>query len=151
MRPVIFPFVACLLITPAFVGAQNVEFNNPPELGKPNNYSHVVIVNRGKLIIISGQTGLNAKGDIDPDFAVQAKQAFHNLGIALAAAGAKPSNLVKLTYFVAGLNHENLLALRDARDSFVNSQHPPASTLVGVQNLFRDDVQIEIDAEAVIP
>jgi 2-iminobutanoate/2-iminopropanoate deaminase len=44
-----------------------------------------------------------------------------------------------------------LLALRDARDSFIDPQHPPASTLVGVQALFRDDLQIEIDAEAVLP
>jgi enamine deaminase RidA (YjgF/YER057c/UK114 family) len=38
-----------------------------------------------------------------------------------------------------------------ARDSVIDKQHPPASTLAGVQSLFGDDVQIEIDAEAVIP
>jgi 2-iminobutanoate/2-iminopropanoate deaminase len=41
--------------------------------------------------------------------------------------------------------------LREARDSVIDKEHPPASTLAGVQALFREDVQIEIDAEAAIP
>ena len=31
------------------------------------------------------------------------------------------------------------------------SDHPPASTLAGVQAIFRYDVEVEIKAEAVIP
>ena len=71
--------------------------------------------------------------------------------MALAAAGAKPADLIKINYLVVGLNHEKLIALREARDSVIDKEHPPASTLAGVQALFRDDVQIEIEAEAVIP
>jgi 2-iminobutanoate/2-iminopropanoate deaminase len=126
-------------------------FKNPPEISKPNGYTHVVVVNRGKLAFISGQVGLNSKGEIFSDFAAQAKQAFANLKTALAAAGATPTAIVKLNYYVVGLDHDKLAALRIARDSVLDTQHPPASTLAGVQSLFRDDVQIEIDAEAVIP
>src|SRR6185437_10053987 len=86
--------------------AQNTEFRNPSELSKPNGYTHVVVVNHGKLVFISGQVGLNSKGEISPDFATQARQAFANLKIALAAAGAKPADLVKLNYYVVGLNHD---------------------------------------------
>jgi 2-iminobutanoate/2-iminopropanoate deaminase len=43
------------------------------------------------------------------------------------------------------------MALREARDSVIDKERLPASTLAGVQALFRDDVQIEIEAEAVIP
>jgi enamine deaminase RidA (YjgF/YER057c/UK114 family) len=85
------------------------------------------------------------------DFPAQAKQAFANLKTALAAAGATPKNIVKLNYYVVGLNHDKLLALRAIRDTFIDVNHPPASTLAGVQALFRDDAQIEIEAEAVIP
>jgi 2-iminobutanoate/2-iminopropanoate deaminase len=131
--------------------AQSVEFKNPSELSKPNGYTHVVVVNRGKLVFISGQVGLNSKGEISPEFAAQAKQAFANLKIALAAAGAKPADLVKLNYYVVGLNHDKLAVLREARDTLIDKQHPPASTLAGVESLFRPDVQVEIDAEAVIP
>jgi 2-iminobutanoate/2-iminopropanoate deaminase len=131
--------------------AQNVEFKNPPELSKPNGYSHVVIVNHGRLIFVAGQVGMDKDGKIAGDFAAQAKQAFANLKVALAAAGAKPADLIKINYFVMGLDHEKLMALREARDSVIDKEHPPVSTLVGVQALFRDDVQIEIEAEAAIP
>ncbi len=68
-----------------------------------------------------------------------------------AAAGATPENLVKLNYFVVGLNHDRLLALREVRAQFISKEHPPTSTLVGVQSLFRDDCLIEIEGVAVIP
>jgi enamine deaminase RidA (YjgF/YER057c/UK114 family) len=131
--------------------AQTAEFKNPPELSKPNGYTHVVVVNHGKLVFISGQVGLNRKGEISPDFAAQTKQVFANLKIALDAAGAKPADLVKLNYYVVGLNHDKLAALREARDTIIDKQHPPASTLAGAESLFRPDVQVEIDAVAVIP
>jgi 2-iminobutanoate/2-iminopropanoate deaminase len=141
---------AGILLLAAAAQVQMMEFKNPPELSKPNGYTHVVVLNHGKLIFVSGQVGLNSKGEISPDFAAQAKQAFANIKAALAAAGATPANLVKLNYYVVGLNHDKLTALREARDSIIDKQHPPASTLAGVQSLFRDDVQIEIEAEAVI-
>lgn len=131
--------------------AQNVEFRNPPELSKPNGYSHVAMVNKGRLVFISGQVGLDKDGKLAGDFAAQAKLAFANLKTALAAAGAKPADLVKLTYYVVGLNRDKLLALRVARDAVIDKEHPPASTLAGVQALFRDDVQVEIEAVAVAP
>jgi 2-iminobutanoate/2-iminopropanoate deaminase len=150
MKCALSVLAACLFAVSA-AHAQTAEFRNPPELAKPNGYSHVVIVNRGKLVLISGQTGLNSKGEISPDFAAQAKQAFANLKIALAAAGAKPADLVKLNFYIVDINHDKLAALREARDAVIDKQHPPASTLAGLQALFRPDVQVEIDAEAVIP
>ena len=94
---------------------------------------------------------MNKDGKMASDFAAQAKQTFTNLKLALAAVGAKPSDLVKINYFVAGLNHDKLVALREARDGVINKEHPPANTLAGVQALFREDAQVEIEAEAVIP
>jgi len=145
------PILLALFLFPLVATSQQVEFKNPPDISKPNGYTHVVIVNPGKLIFISGQVGMDKDGKISTDFTGQARQAFANLQAALAGAGAKPENLVKLNYYVVGLNHERLLAIREARDKFVNREHPPASTLAGVQALFRDDVQLEIEAEAVLP
>jgi hypothetical protein len=36
------------------------------------------------------------------------------------------------------------------RDSYVNREHPPASTLVVVKQLFRKELLIEVDAVAVV-
>ena len=144
--------IGCVLIgLVPIVRAQSAEFKNPSDLSKPNGYSHVVVVNHGRLVFVSGQVGMDKDGKMASDFAAQAKQAFTNLKLALAAVGAKPSDLVKINYFVVGLNHDKLVALREARDGIIDKDHPPASTLAGVQALFREDVQVEIEAEAVIP
>ena len=150
MKRAVF-IIASILILAADAPAQNLQFKNPAELAKSNGYTHVVVVNHGKLAFISGQVGLNSKGEISSNFAAQAKQAFANLKAALAAAGATPADIVKLNYYVVGLDHDKLTALRVACDSVIDKQHPPASTLAGVQSLFRDDLQIEIDAEAIVP
>jgi 2-iminobutanoate/2-iminopropanoate deaminase len=150
-------FRSCLILSlfaaTGMVLAQSAEFKSPPDLNRPNGYTHVVVVNRGKLIFISGQVGLDRKGQMagSGDFVSQAKQAFANLNSALAAAGAKASDLAKLNYFVVGLDGAKLSALRRARDAMIDKSRPPASTLVGVQSLFREDAQIEIEAEALVP
>jgi len=147
----------CAMVGSAVLGlvpialSQNVEFHNPAELSKPNGYTQAVVVKRGQLIFISGQVGVDKDGKAAADFAEQVKLAFLNLKAALASAGAKPADLVKLNYYVVGLNHDKLLTLREARDSVIDKDRPPASTLAGVQALFREDVQVEIEAEAVIP
>ena len=143
--------LAIALLFPVAATSQQVEFKNPPDISKPNGYTHVVIVNHCKRVFISGQVGMDKDGKVSTDFAAQARQAFSNIQAALAAAGARPSNLVKLNYYVVGLNHDKLLAIREARDKIIDKDHAPASTLAGVQALFRDDVQLEIEAEAVLP
>jgi len=132
--------------------SQSVTFANSPDLNTPPGYTHAVVVNSGKIIFIAGQVGLDKQGKMvgKEDFRAQAAQAFANLKAALAAAGAKPENLVKLNYYVVGLNHEKLLALRELRSSFVSKDNPPASTLIGVAALFSEEASIEIEAVAVI-
>jgi 2-iminobutanoate/2-iminopropanoate deaminase len=70
---------------------------------------------------------------------------------ALAAAGTTPSHIVKLNYYVVGLDGEKLKALREVRGHYLDEQHLPASTLAGVQALFRPDVMVEIEVTATLP
>ena len=141
-----------LLLLPAVAFGQ-ARYINAPDLAPPNGYSHAVVVNRGRVVYVSGAVALDAKGNVvgPGDFTAQAQQAFANLRSALKAAGATPADIVKLDYYVVGLDHDKVLALRVARDAFIDKAHPPASTLIGVQELFRDDVMIEIEATAALP
>jgi enamine deaminase RidA (YjgF/YER057c/UK114 family) len=66
---------------------------------------------------------------------------------ALAAAGARPADLVKLTTFVTGMTQ--LAAFRAVRDQFLDPARLPASTLVQITRLFRPEFLIEIEAFAV--
>lgn len=73
---------------------------------------------------------------------------FANLKARLDEAGASFSDIVKLNYYVTDATH--IQNLRDVRDSYVNREYPPASTLVVVKQLFREELLIEVDAIAVV-
>jgi enamine deaminase RidA (YjgF/YER057c/UK114 family) len=108
-----------------------------------------VVASRGQTIYVSGQVAMDAAGQVvgAGDVAVQARQAFENLRLALNAAGAELSDVVKLTTFVTDMASARP-AFRAARDAVITN-NPPASTLVEVSRLFRDEFLIEVEAVAV--
>jgi len=124
-------------------------FHSPEALPPPAGYSHVVEVRAGRVIYVSGQVPLDRDGKLvgEGDLESQARQVFENLQAALDAAGATWADVVKLNYYLVDVSE--LTAVRAIRDEYVKTDHPPASTLVEVNRLFRDDVLIEIDAVAI--
>ncbi len=127
-------------------------FINPAGLSTSRSYTHAVSVSGGRTLYISGQVALTADGDVVGvgDFRAQVTQVFENLKIALAAADADFSDVVKLNYYVVGLDSERVQTIRNVRQAYLPAENPPASTLVGVQQLVRPDLFIEIEAIAVI-
>ena len=121
----------------------------PDTLPRPFGYSHVVDVPAGRVVYISGQVPFDASGTLvgEGDFAAQVRQVFENLTAALAAADATWDDVVKLNYFVRDVGE--VASLRAIRDEYVNPERPPASTLVEVSRLFRNEVLVEIEAVAV--
>jgi enamine deaminase RidA (YjgF/YER057c/UK114 family) len=126
-------------------------FLNPSTLPASRGYTQVVEVPAGsRLVYISGQVPLDREGNLvgAGDFRRQAEQVFTNLGSALAAVGATFADVVKINYYVRDVSH--LADLRAVRDRHVNVTTPPASTLVEVPHLFREDVLLEVEAVAAI-
>jgi enamine deaminase RidA (YjgF/YER057c/UK114 family) len=123
-------------------------------LPSPPGFSQVVeIGSGGKLVLISGQASLDPTGQLigANDFRAQVTQTFRNLEVALAAAGASFSDVVKLNYYCAeGVADSEIPVLREVRNQFLNTEQPPASTLVFVSRLVRPDWLIEIEAMAVL-
>ncbi|MFI7679688.1 RidA family protein [Actinophytocola sp. NPDC049390] len=129
----------------------DIEFSTPSTLPQPNGYSHVATVGPGsRLVWTSGQVPVAADGTAAPagDWAAQTRQAMHNVGAALAAAGATWHDVVKLTFYV--VDTSELATVRAVRDEFVDVERPPTSSLVQVAGLFRPDLLIEIEAVAAI-
>jgi enamine deaminase RidA (YjgF/YER057c/UK114 family) len=62
--------------------------------------------------------------------AAQARQAFANLGRALAGASAGPGQVAKITIYIAGHRHEYLPTIDAARARSVRGPQP-ADTMVG--------------------
>jgi enamine deaminase RidA (YjgF/YER057c/UK114 family) len=124
-------------------------FATPDDLPPAAGYSHVVTIPAGRLVWTSGQVGMTADGTVAKGWEAQTRLAFENLGRALAAAGARWEDVVKLTYFV--VSTDALATVRSVRDEFVNTAAPPTSSLVRVAGLFRPDVLVEVEAVAALP
>ena len=126
-------------------------FINPPALPPSRGYTQVVEVPAGqRLVFLSGQVPLDSDGNLagPGDFRRQAEQVFANLERAPAAVGATFADVVKLNDYVLDVSH--LADLRAVRDRHVNVAAPPASTLVEVRRLFREDVLLEVEAVAAV-
>ncbi len=124
---------------------------NPPELVKPNGYTHVVVSGDGRTVYIAGQVAFDSAGAVvgGTDFRAQAEQVYGNLRKALASVGGSFSDLVKTTTLVTDL--KQLGTLREVRARYLDPAHPPANTLIPVTALARPELLLEIEAVAVLP
>ena len=127
-----------------------LELINPEDLPTPPTYSHVVVAAGTRLVFIAGQEPEDAQGNLTGpgDLAAQARQVFANLGRALAAAGARPDQVAKITIYVVRHRPEYLPVIEQARRGLFGD-HKPADTIVGVETLARPGYLIEVDAIAV--
>lgn len=134
------------------MSTQNIpKIYNPPTIHAPRGYSHVAEVPAGNtLVYIAGQVALDRDYNLvgAGDMRAQATQVFENLRLALDAAGATFNDVVKFNIYVTDIGP--VAAIREVRDTYVNTAAPPASTLVEVRKLFRDDALIEVEAVAVV-
>jgi 2-iminobutanoate/2-iminopropanoate deaminase len=133
-------------------GSPDVAFINPPSVSTPKGYSQAVTIDLGKsmMVSLSGQVALDKEGNLvgKNDLAQQVQQVFTNIKNIVESAGGSMNDVVKLNYYM--LDASQVQIIRNIRDKFVNVSHPPASTLVQVSKLFRDDILVEIEATAVI-
>jgi len=127
-----------------------IERIDPVTLRTPETYSQVIVASGSRLVFVAGQVAEDAGGQLvgAGDLEIQARQAFANLGRALASAGARLDQVAKLTIFVVGLTDAHLPAIDAARVA-VSGDHKPADTLVGVAALAHPGCLIEVDAIAV--
>ena len=127
------------------------ELINPAGLYHPTTYSHVGVVSSGRLVFVAGQVAVDADGELvgPGDLAAQARQAYANVATALAAAGATPGDVVKLSTFVVDHGPGKLRTAMEAARS-VLGDHAPTAVYLGVQALARPDYLIEVEAIAVV-
>ena len=152
MKKITMSFLTVLMFCSVFSFAQLKQHINPDGVNKPNTYSQVVKVNGGTMIFTSGIVADDVNGNIigKGDLKAQVKQAFENLKIVLAAAGADFKDVVKMTYYVVNYKPEQRSIIREVRSNYLPTENAPASTLVGVAALYIPEVLIEIEAVAVI-
>jgi len=143
---------ACFCLASLSASAQT-QFLKPDGIAPGTGYTHVVVTSPSKLVFISGQVARDRQGNLvgKGDLRAQAVQVFENLKAALAAAGATFNDVVKINWYVRDYSQEKLAALREVRNTYVNKDNPPASTLIGVAALAQEDYLLEVEAVASLP
>jgi enamine deaminase RidA (YjgF/YER057c/UK114 family) len=128
-----------------------LELINPDGLPEPESYTHVVVATGTRTVYVAGQVSEDAEGDLvaPGDFAAQARQAFANVGLVLAAAGARPDQVARITIYVVGHRPERLPEISAARIA-VFGDHKPSDTILGVETLAEAGRLIEVEAIAVL-
>ena len=124
---------------------------NPKDLPVPQTYSQVVVATGSKLVFISGQEPEDIHGKLvgRGDLAAQARQVFANLGRALAAAGAAPAQVTRITIYVVDYDRDECLPIIETARVGLFGDHKPADVVLGVASL-SPDYLIEVDAVAVM-
>ena len=128
-----------------------LECINPDDLPTPATYTQVVVATGSKLVFVSGQEPEDIQGKLvgRGDLAAQARQLFGNLGRALAAAGARPEQVTRITIYVVNYKRDECLPIIEAARIALFGDHKPADVVVGVAAL-SPDYLIEVDAIAIM-
>ena len=103
----------------------------------------------GDSLYISGIVPIDAEGNVvGDDVVAQTRQVFANMRLVLAAAGAQPSDVVKVTVYLLDVDDRPLI--NPVRQEFFGDTRP-ASTLVEVSRLAVPGARVEIEAIAHLP
>lgn len=124
---------------------------NPDGLATPfGPFSQLTIARPGTVVHVSGQVAFDRDGKVvgENDIAAQTRQVMENLKLALAAAGADFSHVVKITNYVTDADEYPKVA--PIREEYLQEPYP-ASTLIEVQRLIYPELLIEIEAVAIVP
>lgn len=125
--------------------AGNLEIIHTAQAAAPGgHYSQAVAY--GGLVYVSGQLPVRANGEhsADQPFEVQASIALDNLVAILSEAGLSPSDLLKVTVYVVGIEHWPAFDRLYAR---YLGEHRPARAVVPVPVLHHGYL-VEIEAVA---
>jgi 2-iminobutanoate/2-iminopropanoate deaminase len=110
-----------------------------------SHYADAVLA--GDTLYVSGIVPVDADGEVvgGDDVVAQARQVFAIMARVLAAAGAEPADVVKVTVYL--LDIDDRPRINPVRQEFFGATRP-ASTLVEVSRLAVPGARLEIEAVA---
>jgi enamine deaminase RidA (YjgF/YER057c/UK114 family) len=129
-----------------------MKFLQPANWKRPKGYSNGVAA-KGNTVFISGMVGWNAQEEFaSADLAGQVRQALTNIAEVLSEANAKPSDIVRMTWYLID-KKEYLASAKEIGAAYreIIGRHFPAMTVVQVSGLLEDKARVEIEVTAVVP
>ncbi len=120
---------------------------DPPDVAPAATYAHVA--RAGDFIHLAGQIAKDATGAWVGlgDAGAQARQVYENIGRCLAAAGASPRDVVKITTILTDRADRD--AVTAARLAFFGDHRPPHTGLIA--GLGSPEVRVEVEVIAYAP
>lgn len=118
---------------------------------RPRGYSNGILA-EGAQIHVAGMVGWDEKGRFGDGFVGQFEQVLQNIVAVLEEADAGPEHVVRMTWYVKGLD-----AYRESLPEIgrvyrrVMGKNFPVMAVVGVSDLVEREALIEIEATAVVP
>jgi 2-iminobutanoate/2-iminopropanoate deaminase len=110
-------------------------------------YAHAVQLRvPARLLVISGQIGVEPDGSVPVSFSGQCERAMTNVEALLADADMAVSDMIKVNYYLT--RPVDLQSLAEIRKRRWASEAPPAVTTLVVAALARPDLLIEIEVTA---
>ena len=117
---------------------------------RPRGYSNGVRAS-GEQVFVAGMIGWDEAGEVADGFIAQLELALRNTVAVLAEAGAGPEHVVRMTWYVKGLDHYRA-NLKEAGQAYrqIMGKHFPAMSVIGVDDLVEAGAMIEIESTAVL-
>ncbi|AJG20125.1 RidA family protein [Cupriavidus basilensis] len=128
----------------------------PTDWAAPRGYSNGTMTELqvgSRLLFVGGQIGWNGLCEFETDdFSEQVGQALRNIVAVLAAGGARPEHIVRMTWYVKD-KVEYVAAYRAIGEHYraTIGRHFPAMTAVEVADLVEARAKVEIEVTAVVP
>lgn len=128
-----------------------MEFHEPEGWARPSGFANAVSA-KGRVVFVAGQVGWNpTTSEFEShQFADQVGQALENVVAALAAAGARPDQVARMTWYIT--DRDAYMAARRAIGEHyrrIIGRHFPAMSVVVVAGLIEPGALVEIEATAV--
>lgn len=119
----------------------------PSEYKVPKRYYPGVVV--GNLVLLSGIGGIDPETDtVLPTIEQQAEMVYQRIVRGLKAAGTSPEYVIRRTTYLVD-PQKNINTVNDMERKYLN--HPKASSTVGVTELARPGMLVEVDIMAIKP
>ena len=124
---------------------------HPPNWPRPRGYSNGISA-KGRIVVTGGIVGWDENENfVKQDIAGQAAQVFKNIVLILAEGGAKPENIVRMTWYITDkigyINSQKLIG-ESYRKNF--GKHFPAMAVVEVASLMEEEAKLEIEVMAIV-
>lgn len=128
-----------------------MEFIHPPGWARPKGYSNGIVC-AGRMVFVAGQVGWDEQEIFRTDDLVgQVRQSLTNIVGILAHAGARPTDIVRMNWYLADQKEYNdrLAEIGEVYRTIIG-KHFPAMTALQVAGFVEDGAKIEIEVTAML-